>query len=57
MDIQQFLANIKRDINTFEKENNVTIDVLRYGICVTEDGKLIWGKGTGEVSVEYRKEF
>ena len=56
--VMAFGNGLLQQIETFEKENNVIIDVVYWGIGFKKDyvpdGKIIWGDpNRRDVSIEY----
>jgi len=50
----KFATQLVDMVEKFEEENNVKIDVLSWGIGVTEQGEIIWGdENERNITVEY----
>ncbi len=51
----EFAISLAAQIEEFEKENNVKVNIVRWGIGVTEQGEISWGdENERHISIEYR---
>lgn len=52
----EFARSLATQIEEFEKENNVKVNIVRWGIGVTEQGEFTWGdENERHISIEYHE--